>query len=283
MNLVRVFPRLTKATPRDTLAFIGDPPLFLPSCIDEVHVSCTFSWDIPEAERLARAWEHIAPVKIGGPAMGTVGEDFTPGRYIGYGYTITSRGCPNRCWFCQAWKRDGNEVRELPIRDGWNVLDDNLLACSDEHIRAVFAMLARQHYRAEFTGGLEAKRLKMWHVEELKKVRAKQIFFAYDTPDDWEPLAHASVFLREAGFTRNHLRCHVLIGWPRDTFESAEKRLRDVAGLGMFPSAMLYRGPETKDKKDAARDWRVFQRAWQRPAQIARSLGMVKEGRVRTK
>jgi hypothetical protein len=31
----------------------------------------------------------------------------------------------------------------LPIIDGWNVLDDNLLACPREHVEAVFAMLWR--------------------------------------------------------------------------------------------------------------------------------------------
>ena len=36
MNIARVFPRKTKATPTDSLAFIGEPPLFLPDA-DEVY------------------------------------------------------------------------------------------------------------------------------------------------------------------------------------------------------------------------------------------------------
>lgn len=70
MTILRVFPRRTKATPRDEYAFIGDVPLFLPPDISEVHVSVTFTWDLKEAERLARAWSRVAPVKIGGPATG---------------------------------------------------------------------------------------------------------------------------------------------------------------------------------------------------------------------
>jgi hypothetical protein len=76
------------------------------------------------------------------------------------GYVITSRGCPNRCWFCSVWRREGEVIRELPVTDGWNVLDDNLLVCSENHIRAVFAMLARQRRMPLFTGGLEAAWLK---------------------------------------------------------------------------------------------------------------------------
>ena len=54
--IARVFPRRTKATPVDELAFIGDPGLFVDDMnITEVHVSVTFSWDLPEADRLASA------------------------------------------------------------------------------------------------------------------------------------------------------------------------------------------------------------------------------------
>ena len=50
MRLIRVFPRLTKATPRDELAYFGPPDLFAQA--DEVHVSVTFTWDKPAAELL---------------------------------------------------------------------------------------------------------------------------------------------------------------------------------------------------------------------------------------
>ena len=59
--IARVFPRITKATPRDELAFYGPPDLFTPS-VDEVHISTTFTWDKPKAEWLAEQWQHIAPV-----------------------------------------------------------------------------------------------------------------------------------------------------------------------------------------------------------------------------
>lgn len=166
MRTVRVFARRTKATPDDDLAFVGLPDLFVEA--DSVEISVAFTWDIPRAERLAKEWERVAPVAIGGPAIEPATEDFEPGRYLRHGYTITSRGCPNRCWFCRAWKAGH---RELPIRDGWIVQDDNLLACSEAHIRAVFAMLARQPERVKFAGGLEAARLEDWHVDLLVGLR----------------------------------------------------------------------------------------------------------------
>ena len=45
-------------------------------------------------------------------------------------------------------------------------------------------MLKRQKHRPDFRGGIEAKLLKYWHIDLFKEVKPKQIFFAYDTPDD---------------------------------------------------------------------------------------------------
>ena len=264
--IARVFPRRTKATPTDDYAFVGEPPLFLPEGITEIRVSVVFSWDLPEAERLSRAWERVAPVKIGGPATGMRGEAFEPGMYVKPGYVITSRGCPNDCFFCSVPQREGRAVREYEVRDGSNLLADNLLACSEKHIREVLQMLKRQKYgRPMLTGGLEAARLKPWHVDELRSLRPKQMFFAYDTPDDLEPLLSAAKLFREAGYlSRNIQFCYVLVGYSGDSFEAAEKRLAAVKNIGITPMAMLYRDAGGK----TTQPWRRFQRAWARPAAI---------------
>lgn len=266
MKVLRVFPRRTNATPDDRLVHIGSPDLFSKHIeADSVHISVAFTWDLPAAEKMAKEWAQIAPVEIGGPATGQRGEDFTPGLYLKQGYVITSRGCPNRCWFCSVWRREGAVIRELPITDGWNVLDDNILACSDDHIKAIFTMLARQGRRPCFTGGLEAARLKPWHITELVKLNPVEMFFAYDTPNDREPLYEAGKMLMAAGFKPTHpLRAYVLIGYPGDTFEKAESRLFDCLNAGFTPMAMLYR--DKIGKRDPG--WVRFAWPWARPAVI---------------
>ena len=264
-RIIRVFPRRTRATPTDELAVVGRAPELFDAA-DEVHISVAFEWDLPLADRMAAEWKYVAPVRIGGPATGQRSGNFTPGMYIREGYTVTSRGCPNKCWFCSVWKREGETVRELEIKDGWNILDDNLLACSDAHILAVFAMLGRQKHAPEFTGGLEAKRFKSWHASELKALKPKQLFFAYDTDDDLEPLRNAGKIMLAAGFTKTShaLRCYVLCGWPKDTTEKADKRMHEAMDAGFTPMAMAFRdhtGQKTKE-------WARFQRSWARPSLI---------------
>ncbi len=258
---MRVFPRKTNATPTDDKAYYDGPPIWqLPE--NEVHVSCTFTYDKPRAEQLAQQWQKAGyNVTLGGPAYDDNGGDFVPGRYLKPGYVITSRGCNNNCWFCVAPKREG-KIRELPITDGWILQDNNLLQCSDSHIKAVFEMLKRQPHKAVFSGGIEARELKDWHVDLFVDLKPQSLFLAYDTPDDYEPLVRASKMFSGTSMLKQHkVQCYVLIGWPRDTIEQAEERLHSVVALGLMPFAMLYRN----ERGEVDKQWQRFQREWANP------------------
>jgi hypothetical protein len=273
MNRIRVFPRKTRATPTDAMSRFGPPDLFdTPDTVDVVDISVTFTYDKAIAERLAEQWHPVAAVRIGGVAYGDIGNTFTPGLYIRPGYTFTSRGCPRRCWFCKVWHTHPTPIL-FPITDGWNILDDNLLACPRPHVEAVFAMLRRQGRRVEFTGGLEALSLEDYQVGLLADLRPRpNCFWAYDPGDAFETLESAARRLIAAGFTpRSHrLNCYVLIGQPGDSFAAAEKRLRDMLAIGFTPRAMLWRPDDKPAQKrhEPDAEWRTFQRRWFRPAII---------------
>lgn len=264
--MIRVFPRRTNATPLDEKVFCTGPPL-VPLDDKEVHVSCTFTWDKSYAETLAKQWEIAGyVVEVGGPAYDDPGGEFVSGRYLNNGYVMTSRGCNNHCWFCYTWKREG-KIRELPIVDGWRVLDSNLLQCSESHIHKVFSMLGRQPMPIGFVGGLEARVLQEWHVELMAELTISQCYFAYDTPDDYEPLRRAAKMMFATGkwSPKSHrISCYVLVGFKGDTFNSAISRIRQVMHLGLTPFAMLYRGD------DGYRDpeWISFQAHYANPTKL---------------
>jgi hypothetical protein len=121
-------------------------------------------------------------------------------------------------------------------------------------------MLKRQPKRPQFAGGLEAKLLTQEMAARLMELKPESIYFAYDTPDDYDPLVQAGKYLQNAGFKKeNHVaKCYVLIGYKGDTFEKAEKRLYQTWEAGFMPFAMLYR--DFKGQYDA--EWKKFQREW---------------------
>jgi len=264
-NIVRVFPRRTAATPDDNLSFVGDPPLFLPRT-DEVHVSCTFTWDRPEADRLAKTWANQGyTVSVGGPAYDAPAGDFIPGMYVKPGMTITSRGCIRRCSFCFVPKREG-KLTLLPIKPGWDILDNNLLACPRPHIEAVLAMLETQSKPARFTGGIDARLCEPWFAERLGRMRVQILYTAFDTPEQKDSVERAIELLRDAGLRQRAVGCYVLIGQGGDTVSAAADRLEWVFEIGATPCAMFYRDGDSKAKPP--QEWRDLIRKWNRPALI---------------
>jgi hypothetical protein len=255
--IARVFPTKTSLTPDDKDAYYDAPDLFTPK-YDEVHVSVTFTWDIPRAQRLADAWASIGEVKLGGVAIdGESDQPFQAGMYLKKGVTITSRGCPNNCSFCMV-RKGLIEFDEFP--EGNIVQDNNILACSDRHLGLVWQMLKKQK-SIEFKGGLEKFRITPKIAEELRGLSIKTLWLACDQKSGVEPLRKAVNILKSAGFTQNHIYCYVLIG---DDRSENENRLREVFNMGALPFAQLFKDRE--GKTEYSREWKQFARTWSRPA-----------------
>ncbi len=261
LKILRVFPRRTSYTPSDDMAFVGDPQLERPEA-DEVHVSCTFTWDRAEAERLKLAWsQYYAVVKIGGPAYDdpcTGG--FIPGRYVRDGIIYTSHGCNNKCPWCLAWRREGG-IRLDKIYQG-NVLQDNsIMQCPRYHIESVFDMLSIQR-GVVLAGGIEASRVEQWSADRIRGLRLKAIFLACDNDNAIKPLRKALKLLQ---LPQDKVRCYVLLKHkPDESKLRALIRLLEVYEAGAIPFAQLY---QLNGKViEYPVEWKRFTRIWQRPA-----------------
>lgn len=263
-NAIRVFPARTNWTPTDENAFCGDPPFeaFRPGTPDTpVLISVTFTWHKPEGERLAAAWsQYYKNVRIGGPAYGDQGGEFTPGMFLKPGCTITSRGCPKTCGWCVVPNREGG-IRELEIKPGWIVQDNNLLACSEGHIRRVFDMLGEQKRNIFFNGGLDKHYLREWHRELFDSIRIGELWFACDTIADIPHLERAAKILE--GIPLESRRCYTMIGYDGETLADAQRRIERVLELDFMPFAQLYQPDE---RKVYSLEWRNLKQKWSRPA-----------------
>ncbi len=289
MKILRVFPSRTSCTPDDDMVAIGFPDMFdafkeSRREPDEIHVSVTFTWDVGRGQELKAAWQSAYPeleVKIGGPAIDgpASGPDFKPGLYLKQGIIVSSRGCPNHCPPCLV---KDVPLRELePIPEGYIIQDDNLLACSDPHITKVIDMLNETQKRGPlFKGGLEARRLTRFHVQEFMRFKRpiQEFWMACDRDQDISPLAKATELMEPLGLSRRKKRCYVLLEPSRYDIAAALKRIKEVWELGWLPFAQLYRPPE-QEKPRYSDDWRALMREWSRPAASvveARRLGWSK-------
>ena len=260
MRIIRVFPCRTSYTPNDEYCFFDVPGLFIP-LHDEVHIVTVFTWDIPKALELQKDWQAFTdkPVKIGGPAFDDPCQgEFVPGQYVAQGVTFTSRGCNNNCPWCFVPKREG-KLREIKIHPGNIIQDNNFLQCSKEHRRKAYDMLKTQRQIC-FKGGLETSLLTDWDIEEMRGLRIKELWLACDTKNSIKNLKKACERLQGAGFSQNKIRCYTLIG---DDITENENRVISVYEAGALPFAQLFQPIEGKVYP---KEWRQFQRLWQRPA-----------------
>lgn len=260
--MIRVFARKTKWTPTDELAFYDEPPLFdLPDL--PVRVNCVFTRDKERAIKLSKAWSRrFKDVLCGGPAFDDAGGEYIPGRFLTKAVTITSRGCYKNCPWCYVPRREG-KIRELTIRDGWVVQDNNLLACSRKHIEKVFEMLSMQPIPASFPGGLDLDLVEPWNIDLLRELQKQHklatIWVAFDTEQSLDKLSRAKEMF--GGFNIGRRFAYVLIGYKDDTLDRAKSRLERVyeGERGFLPFAMLH-------DQNTDYEWKKLQTKWCRPA-----------------
>ncbi len=267
-NIIRVFPRRTSFTPTDDMAFIGDPPMIRPEA-KEVRVSVTFTWDMPEAYRLALAWQQYYPdVKIGGPAYDIEQMNFSlPGMYVKDNVIFTSKGCNKSCPWCLVPLREGS-FRSLfnsliPLPKHCIVQDNNILQHEPDRLGYIFNKL-RDCRSVELGGGIDATLVNERFAYLVQSIKLKQLFLACDTEAALKPLEKAVAILKE--LTPRQRRCYVLAAFNGSTIESIEKRCKQILNLGCFPFVQLYQPPDKEIKY--SKEWKQLQRRWSRPAII---------------
>lgn len=268
MNILRVFPKRTTYTPIDSLVYyptsIQAPIWDIFPPFDEIHISCSFTWNRAFCLELKYQWEAFTdiPIKVAGPAFGTFADEFTPGLYLKPNIVFTSRGCNNNCPWCIVPKIEGN-LRELPIMPGNIIQDNNFLMTSRQHKDKVFEMLKTQR-TVQFKGGLQSNLIDDHFVDAIRGLKIDELWLACDTDNALPQLKMACSKLIDAGFNRDKIKCYALIG---DDMDKNEGRLREIYNAGAMPFAQLMRD-FTDTKTEYSKDWNGFARSWQRPPAI---------------
>lgn len=174
-----------------------------------------------------------------------------------FAISMTSRGCPRGCAFCHVASKEGRCSRKVAdVCDFYagqkhiEVLDPNITACRDKH--DLFQQYAETGATVTFNQGLDIRMLTNQDIEDLNRIKVRDIHFAWDNPkDDLEGkfADWAKGFRRKS----NVGMVYVLTNYG-STMEENLYRIYKLRDMGYDPYVMVY------DKPHAPKEIRALQR-----------------------
>jgi hypothetical protein len=240
---------------------------------DALYISVVFTWNLPLVRKVACEYPDIV---VGGPAVESMPNYFSELTNVRIGEPIpgilqrhradatrTSTGCIRRCLFCSVHRREG-DLRELTDwPDGSVLVDNNLLACSQEHFDKVIDRL-KGKTGVDFNQGLDARLLTEHHAERLAELPDAAIRLALDSMawvKDWE---RAYDLLRAAKFAKRRIRSYALIAHTTGVDEAWE-RVSWIEKQGVKPLPMWFHETNTLEHnvvtmKQAELGWTDYER-----------------------
>lgn len=174
-------------------------------------------------------------------------------------YGFLSRGCPRNCEFCHVANKEGKHGYKVAnLEEFWrgqkNIIlnDANLLACKD-HIN-LLQQLIDSNAKIEFNQGLDIRLITDLNLEFIRKLKLKNVHFAFDKYQDKKIIVPKLKLFKEAtGYGRNIVTVYILVNFDTSIEEDLE-RIEIVRKLNFNPYVMVY------DKEHANSIYKHMQR-----------------------
>lgn len=173
-------------------------------------------------------------------------------------YGFLTRGCPRGCGFCVVGEKEGRKsVKVAELSEFWRgqkyieLLDPNMFACKDW--KALSEQLIDSKAYINFNQGCDIRIMNEEMAETIKKMKIKQIHFAWDRYEDKEKIVPKfKLFQEVTGWKRGKMSVYVLVGYGT-TFEQDLERVYTLIDLGYSPYVMIYDKYKKKAKDPLVR------------------------------
>lgn len=164
-------------------------------------------------------------------------------------YGFLTRGCPRGCGFCVVASKEGSVSRKAAnLSEFWRgqkyicLLDPNLIACQDW--MELLEQLVDSRSWIDFTQGIDIRIMTPQKAEAIKKVKTKNIHFAWDRYEDKDMiLPRFRLFKEVTGWDSRKMTVYVLCGWDT-TLEQDLERIYILRDMGYSPYVMIYNKSE---------------------------------------
>lgn len=160
-------------------------------------------------------------------------------------YGFLTRGCPRGCNFCHVEAKEGRASRKVAdLNEFWNgqknivLCDPNILAC--RQWKDLLQQLIDSKAWVDINQGLDIRLMTEEKAEMLKKIKMKQLHFAWDRYQDKEMiLPKFQMFKEITGINERNLIVYVLCNYDT-TIEQDLERIYTLREMGYWAYVMLY-------------------------------------------